>query len=485
MFRSGFAKIGFAAAAVVLTGAIAGSSQDLGSSNKLFGGSKPAAGAKKPAAGTKSAASKPKPEPKKSTAASSAPKTTKALRKPEPQPKKTTTAAKTTAKPGASKPNESTAKTKPAAPSQPKAKFTENKTAQTSKVEITVGKSANVPPASPVDEARFEDLIEDGNVARDERNYAAAEAAYKAARVAKARDYRAMYGLGNLFSDQQRWEEAENAYRSALQIDPTNAIVHIALSYVLTQPIASPNLSQRYEEAETIARKAIQFAPSNALAFDQLGVALELRGLIGQETEDAYRRAIRLNGSFAPAHAHLGRLLRRRGMNKEAAAAYETAIKKSTDVATKILVAEVLQSEQRFSESEPLLKKALDEDPKNPSALLLLARAFIAQSKYDDAESTLRRSLGVSPSGFTANNLLATLFIRQGSFPAAESALLEALKTVSPLEKRSLSQQFESVGDGFMKLGDRRAAERSYRQAINLDVENQSLVGKLSRAQKG
>src|SRR5216110_1103309 len=158
--------------------------------------------------------------------------------------------------------------------------------------------------------------------------------AYERAKAIKPRDARAVYGLGNLYSDQQRWDDAETAYRSALEIDPKNAVIQIALSYVLSQPVFVANLSERYEEAETLARRSIELAPSNALAFDQLGVSMELRGLIAQETEGAYRNAIRLDSGFAPAYAHLGRLLRRRGDLKGSAAAYATAGRLSTDVGT-------------------------------------------------------------------------------------------------------------------------------------------------------
>jgi tetratricopeptide (TPR) repeat protein len=301
----------------------------------------------------------------------------------------------------------------------------------------------------------------------------------------KPKDSRAVYGLGNLYSDQQRWEEAEAAYRAALQIEPVNSISHIALSYVLTQPIAVPNLSDRYDEAEKLARRAIQLAPTNALAFDQLGVALELRGLIGAETENAYRRAIQLDSSFAPAHAHLGRLLRRRGLLQESAAAYQDAIRRSTDVATMILVAEVMQSEQRFVESEQLLRKALQNDSKNHAALLMLGRALTTQGKYSDAEQVLKSSLEVSTKGFAANSLLGSLYARQGKFELAENALLQALRFVSALEKRRLSQQFEAVGDGYLKTGKARNAARSYRQAITLDSYKETLAGKLAKAQRG
>lgn len=436
--------------------------QDLGSSNKLFGASKNSGKTK----------SDKKPVEKSKITPAKAKSTTS----------KTSSAAKQTVKKAGS-PAKKPAAT-PRNTSADKTKFTEFKKVQPAKFEITVAKP-NLATSSNKNEERYEDLIVAGNDARDDRNYSVAEKAYKTARVLKPKDARATYGLGNLYSDQQRWEEAETLYRAALLLEPNSVVAHIALSYVLTQPIAAPDLSDRYDEAEKLAQKAIQMAPANALAFDQLGVALELRGLIGAETENAYRKAIKLDPAFAPSYAHLGRLLRRRGLLKESAQAYENAIKRSTDVATMILVADVMQSEQRYVESERLLQSALDADPRNPAAMLLMGRALTAQGKFADAERVLRSALNTSSNGFAANSLLGSLYTRQGNFELAEGALEAALKFVSSLEKRGLSQQFESVGDGFMKMGNRSRAERAYRQAISLDSESQSLVGKLVRAQKG
>lgn len=380
--------------------------------------------------------------------------------------------------------------------SSPKAKTTAKKTPSkssktaakasdaTKKVEMTKAKPVE-PPVTAAAKQLFEKLIIEGNDARDDREYAAAESAYKRANNINPADARAIYGLGNLYSDQLRWEEAETAYRSALELDPANAIVHIALSYVLTQPIAAPNLGDRYAEAESLARKAIELDRSNALAYDQLGVALELRGLIGAETENAYRRAIQLDKSFAPAYAHLGRLLRRRGKGQESSSAYQNAVSLSTDVSTMIVVAEVMQSEQRYAESVPLLQEAIGGDPKNPAALIMLGRALTTQGSYYEAEQTLRRSLAVSPDAYTPNSLLGSLYWRQGKFEQAENALLQAIRHASPFEKRHLSQQFEAVGDGYLKGGRFANAERAYRKAVDLDSENRSAAGKVQRGRAG
>ena len=61
---------------------------------------------------------------------------------------------------------------------------------------------------------------------------------------------------------------------------------------------------------------------------------------------------------------------------------------------------------------------------------------------------------------------------------------MKALTVVSPNEKKRLAQEFETVGDGYMKAGKARNAERAYRQAISLDPEKESLAGKLAKSQR-
>ena len=328
----------------------------------------------------------------------------------------------------------------------------------------------------------FEQSVEEGNSARDARDYLRAETAYRRAQNLKSNDSRAVYGLGNIYADQQRWEEAEKAYRQAILLEPGEAGAYIALSYVLTQPIVTENLSERYSEAEKTARKAIQIDPQNAFAYDQLGVALELRGIISAETQNAYNRAIQLEPEFALAHAHLGRLLRRNGKFKESAEAYAKAISFSSDVPTMILVAEVMQSEQKFYESEQLLRRALAVDTKNPTALNMLGRALTTRNQFEEAEKVLKRSAEVSPNSFVAYTLLGSLYLRRARLEDAEKALNKALTVVSQNERRRLAQEFEAVGDAFLKAGKARDAQRMYRQAVALDATKTILTEKLAKA---
>jgi tetratricopeptide (TPR) repeat protein len=419
-------------------------SQDLGSSTGIF---KSPATARKPVT-----APKPKPAPVKKTAPK--PKSTAAsVKKPAAKPVRKRPAAKSTV----------VVKSEPKIRTNP---------VPDENVIITVG--SNVAE-------EFEKAIDAGNNARDEREYARAESAYRRARALDPRDSRAVYGLGNLYADQQRWEEAENFYRTAIRTDPGNPGPYVALSYVLAQPIHGADLSNRYSESEQIARKALEIDPRDAFAWDQLGVALELRGLIGEETQQAYRRAIAIEAEFALAYAHLGRLYRRLGKANESVESYRRAIRYATDVPTMILVADVMQSQQQYLESEELLRRALGEDPRNPTALNLLGRALTTRNSFDEAQSILMKSVQVNPDSVVAYALLSSLHQRRGRLDDAEKVLADALRIVSENERRRLAREYETLGDAFLKIRRADDAARLYRQAMALDATRTILSSKIAR----
>lgn len=424
--------------------------QDLGSSSGLFNAPNPK---------TKNTA---KPAAKK---AAPKPKTTAASQRPAPKPKTPIVTAKNL--------NRSKAKT---AKSRRSAQIAKQTPVVETPTKVVVKQIEDA-------DGIFEQAIDEGNAARDEREYERAEIAYLRAQSLKAKDSRAIYGLGNLYSDQQRWEEAERAYRTAIELEPESPDAYVALSFILTQPIVGMDLGDRYAEAEKMARRAIVLDATNAVAYDQLGVSLELRGIISDETRNAYQKAIELDSTFALAYAHLGRLLRRKGLNNESAAAYRNSIQMSVDVPTMILVAEVMQSQQRYMESEQLLRRALKQDPKNPTALFLLGRALTTRSSFEEAEQVLKKSAQISPNSFVSYTLLGSLFIRREKFDDAEKYLMKALTVVSDNEKKRLAQEFEMVGDGFYRVGKKKDAARVYRQAVALDKEKLALSEKLNKAE--
>ncbi len=339
-------------------------------------------------------------------------------------------------------------------------------------------------PSAEEIEEMVEDKLDEGNEARDARNYAEAEKAYREASQLKARDSRAYYGLGNIYTDQQRWEEAEKAYRQAAQFGSAIPDIYIALSFVLVQPRSGGSLAKRLVDAEQSARRAIQLQANNAIAYDRLGVALEGRGLINNETEQAYRRAVEADPQFAVAHVHLGRLLRKMGRAAEAEPFYRRAIELANDAPTLVLIAETLDSEHRYSEAEPLLRRALQMDARNLGALYFLSKVLVALRRYTEAEPILKNVIEISPRSAAPYSLLGSTYLRMERYEEAERTYTRGAEVAPAGERKNMAGSFglTGVGDGYMKTGRSSDALRAYQSALELDPNNSELPGKIARA---
>ena len=105
-------------------------------------------------------------------------------------------------------------------------------------------------------------------------------------------------------------DEARDAYRRALELDPHHAEAHVNLGRLLVE-------SERAEEAETHFRAVLTDHPDHATAWFNLGIALEDR----RRTNDAvkaYEQAIAADRRLADAYFNLARLYEQAG--KRAAA---------------------------------------------------------------------------------------------------------------------------------------------------------------------
>jgi tetratricopeptide (TPR) repeat protein len=367
-------------------------------------------------------------------------------------------------------------------PKNPESKRSANPTKPAARPTKPVARPTQPSPAEI--EARFEDALADGNDARDARKYAAAETAYRNAIKLKPRDPRGSYGLGNVFADQQRWDEAEKAYRDAVNASPANVEALLALSFVLVQPRTGAINAKRFAEAEDFAHRATSLQPNNAVAFDRLGVAMVARGIFNSDAEAAFRRAVELDPNFVVAKVHLARVLRHLNKFSEADPLYNSAIEQAKDAPTLVLIADAMQTEQRWNDSEPVLRRALELDAKNPGALFLLGRVMTVNKRYAEAESVFKRAGEVNPKSFQVQYLLGRVYLGLERYDDAFRTYERAAVLAADADRKQLGGAFGfgGVGDGFMNAGRTRDAVRAYDRALQLDPDNADVQQKAAAA---
>jgi tetratricopeptide (TPR) repeat protein len=125
--------------------------------------------------------------------------------------------------------------------------------------------------------------------------------------------------LANALSAGGDHEQAERELRHAIELSPDFAEAHANLAAVLVR-------QGNYEQAIDAARHAIALKPTYVDSYFNLSAAY---GHLGRwrEAEETCRAALAINPRHADTHFHLGVILQEQGRLTEAAAAYENAAK--------------------------------------------------------------------------------------------------------------------------------------------------------------
>ena len=223
-----------------------------------------------------------------------------------------------------------------------------------------------------------------------------AERAYRRAIEIDPKFAFAWCNLGNLLSgDLGRHEEAEEAYRRAIELDPKDAHAWFNLGYLLSVHF------DRNEEAEESYCRAIEIDPKDAYAWFNLGNLLCAHFGQYEEAEEAYRRAIEIDAKFAYSWNGLGSLNSHVGRYEEAEEAYRRAIEIDAKFAHPWNgLGNLLRDHLgRYEEAEQAYRRAIAIDPKSASSWNGLGNLLILLLRFDEACEAFERSLSLLADG--------------------------------------------------------------------------------------
>ncbi len=156
---------------------------------------------------------------------------------------------------------------------------------------------------------------------------------------------------GALAERQKHYEPAEDDFRQALDLDPSNAMVLNYLGYMLADK------GTKLPEALKMIRKAVELEPMNGAYLDSLGWAYFKLGQY-ELAEENLRQAVERDQTDPTVHEHLGDLYEKTGRIRLAAAQWQLSLTEfSKSAAADVEPADVAKLQRKLESARVRLAK--------------------------------------------------------------------------------------------------------------------------------
>ena len=311
-------------------------------------------------------------------------------------------------------------------------------------------------------------------------------------------------------------DEAENIYRTILEIQPTHPDACHNLGTILLSTNKSalalpllkiaiqinPKIEQfwltygniqiienKLEDAELSFRKVIELNKDNVIAYynlakllikiDEIDNTKTLSPLRLLDAVQNYKKTIEIKPYFAEAHINLGNVLVKLGKLDESEICYEKAIKLKPNYFEVYNKLGIVQKELgKLKDAETSYKKAIKIKPDFAVAHNNLGNIFSKLGYLDEAEISYRKALKIEPEFALAYVNLGALLHKIDDLDEAEISYRKALK-IEPY----LTFAYSGLGAVLHTLNRLDESEESYRMVLKLkphDVEAKHILTALS-----
>jgi tetratricopeptide (TPR) repeat protein len=308
-------------------------------------------------------------------------------------------------------------------------------------------------------------------------------------------DYRTYERIASLLT---RWEDLEAAERLLRE-----ALHEAGKEFWKRQLMASTDeillevlmARHKYADVKSLSRERLLTSKDNAFLYHYfLDLALAKLGEI-DEALSVNKEAVELafsEGNKYVSRTHRIAILEQDGRLDQALAECEKILKEFKSPrfvrGTSIRMAGILSKLRRHDEGEKILRRLLEQDPNDAQVCNTLGYELAERNKnLDEAEKLVRRALDLdrrarqngtgddeeNAEPFDQDNAafldsLAWVLFRKGKLAEARQVLERAL---AQPDGKNLGESWDHLGDVCFKMGDKPAAARAWRTAIQLYTE--------------
>ena len=266
-------------------------------------------------------------------------------------------------------------------------------------------------------------LVQEGNKYADSRQYDQAVDAYRQALKLDPNLAAAYHGLGRVYVNMGRPSDALGPMRSAIRIEPDNAIAHVNLAITLE------NL-RRFEDALPELNEARRLSPQNATIHNELGNLLN--NFLGR-TADAlvsYQEARRLDPDDPAIQYNVGLALMLLGKSAEAIAPLQEALRLNPQYRNaRYVLSDTYGRLGRYEEAIDSWTRFLEIVPNGPDALTKRTWNYLYAGGHDrEAAADARQYLDVHGWGSQVSTfmvIIANLGYRGAGMDQEAQAILD------------------------------------------------------------
>ncbi|XP_077990918.1 protein O-mannosyl-transferase TMTC2-like [Glandiceps talaboti] len=286
------------------------------------------------------------------------------------------------------------------------------------------------------------------------------------------------------FLRNQDWQTEEALYRSGIATNPPKAWGNLA-NILKSQG--------KVEEAEMAYKKALEYRGNMADAHYNLGILLQESNR-NEEALESYKNAIRYRPRLAMAHLNLGMTLANVGRQEEAKVVYRHAATmddiglKDPKSQNKAIISAIYNlgrlyhDEGNYQEASTIFQEAIDRCPEyySPQSLYnMMGDCLSKLGQYEAAETWFQKALSVKADHVPAYLTYAHLLDTTGRNEEAERMLNKALS----LEPNS-SSVYQHYGQHYAQNEKYSVAASMYQKAVELNGDDFDIVFNAANAHR-
>jgi tetratricopeptide (TPR) repeat protein len=312
----------------------------------------------------------------------------------------------------------------------------------------------------------------------EQHDYPAARALLQKYLATHPADARALFDLGYVEDATDHEDAAAAAYRKALAADPKQFESHLALGLLL----AHRNLLHDAQEQLKLATESTPDPPNPAAQAQAFRTLAQLeRSTDPAAARDALMSAMRLSPE-TPADLLLTAQIAEANDDTEVArSAYQRLLdshpKPDLVAQANAGLAQLLLKEKKFAEAEPLLRSALDRDPRDAGLTAQLATALLGQGKNDEALPVIESLRALEPDNPAVDQMLADAYVQAGH-PEKADPVYARMARAHPENEDILAEQ----GENLIREKRYPEAQQVLEKAVHLKANDGDAWGALAFA---